>query len=75
MALRVAFAIVLVLGLLELNKQFVVTTDASDAAVGEILEWDLGNELQPIAFTSQKLQEAEVSNSTYEHELVERVGQ
>lgn len=38
LALRVALTIALVLGLLELNKQFVVTTDASDAAVGEILE-------------------------------------
>ena len=37
-----------------------VTTDVSDAAVGAILEQDFGNGLQPVAFASQKLNNAEM---------------
>ena len=43
-----------VLKLPDFDRQFVVTTDASDAAVGAILEQDFGNGLQPVAFASQK---------------------
>ena len=49
LALKVALATDLVLGLPDFNKQFVVTTDASDVAVGPILDQDFGNKLQPIA--------------------------
>ena len=38
LAMKVALATPLVLGLPDFNKQFVITTDASDVAVGAILE-------------------------------------
>ena len=47
-----------------------VTTDASDAAVGAILEQDFGNGLQPVAFASRKLNDAEMRYSAYERELL-----
>ena len=47
-----------------------VTTDASDAAVGAILEQDFGNGLQPVAFASRKLNGAEMRYSAYERELL-----
>ena len=46
------------------------TTDASDVAVGAILEQDFGNGLQPIAFASRKLHQAEIRYSAYERELL-----
>ena len=47
-----------------------VTIDASDAVVGAILERDFGNGLQPVAFASRKLNEAEMRYSAYERELL-----
>ena len=47
-----------VLKLPDFERQFVVTTDASDVVVGAILEQDFGNGLQPVAFASQKLNDA-----------------
>ena len=41
-----------ILKLLDFDRQFVVTTDASDAAVGAIIEQDFGNGLQLVAFAS-----------------------
>ena len=52
------------------ERQFVVTTDASDAVVGAILEQDFGNGLQPVAFASRKLNNAEMRYSAYERELL-----
>ena len=42
----------------------------NDAAVGAILEQDFGNGLQPVAFVSQKLNDAEMRFSAYERELL-----
>ena len=70
LALKVALATAPVLGLPDFSKQFVVTTDASDVAVCAILEQDLGNGLQPIAFASRKLHQTEVRYSAYERELL-----
>ena len=42
----------------------------SDAAVGVILEQDFGNGLQPLAFSSRKLNGAEMRYSAYERELL-----
>ena len=70
LALQVALATAPVLGLPDFSKQFLVTSDASDVAVGAILEQDLGNRLQPIAFASRKLHQAEVRYSAYERELL-----
>ena len=56
--LKLALTIALVLKLPDFEQQFVVTTNASDVAVGAILEQDFGNGLQPVAFASRKLNEA-----------------
>ena len=47
-----------------------VTTDASDVAVGAILEQDFGNGLQPVAFASKKLNGVEMRYRAYERELL-----
>ena len=59
-----------VLKLPDFERQFVVTTDASDAAIGVILEQDFGNGLQPVAFASQKLNGAKMRYSAYEKDLL-----
>ena len=59
-----------VLKLPDFEKQFVVPTDAGDAAVGAIVEQDFGNGLQPVAFASRKLNGAEIRYSAYERELL-----
>ena len=70
LALKIALATAPVLRLPDLDHQFVVTTDASDVAIGKILQQDVGMGLQPIAFASRKLQQAEVRYSAYERELL-----
>ena len=70
MALKVAMATALVLHLPDFEKQFVVTTNASDFAVGAILEQDSGSGLQPIAFASRKLNSTKIRYSAYERELL-----
>ena len=59
MALKVAMATTPILRLPDFEKQFVVTTDASDVAIGAILEQDFGSGLQPVAFASRKLNSTE----------------
>ena len=68
--LKLALTTAPVLRLPDFDRQFVVTTDASDAAVGAILEQDFGNGLQPVAFASRKLNGAEIRYSAYERELL-----
>ena len=68
--LKLALTTAPVLKLPDFGKQFVVTTDASDAAVGAILEQDFGNGLQLVAFASRKLNDAEMRYSAYERELL-----
>ena len=68
--LKLALTIAPVLKLPDFDWQFVVTTDASDAAVGAILEQDFGNGLQPVAFANRKLNDAEMRYSAYERELL-----
>ena len=51
-------------------KEFVVNTDASDIAVGAVLQQDFGRGLQPIAYESRKLSDAERRYSTYARELL-----
>ncbi|CAB0041764.1 unnamed protein product [Trichogramma brassicae] len=54
----------------DFNRPFVVTTDASDFAIGGILsQGKIGNNL-PIAYTSRSLTDAEVNYSTIEKELL-----
>ena len=68
--LKVALATAPVLPLPDFDGQFVVTTDASDVAVGAILEQNFGHGLQPVAFASRKLNKAEIRYSAYERELL-----
>ncbi|MCV6613271.1 MAG: Ty3/Gypsy family RNase HI domain-containing protein, partial [Amphritea sp.] len=69
-ALRVAMATAPVLRLPDFEKQFVGMTDASDVAVGVILEQNLGSGLQPIAFASRKLNATEIHYSPYDREML-----
>ena len=70
LALKAAMATSPVLRLPDFERQFVVTTDASDVAIGAILEQDFGSGLQPIAFSSRKLNATEIRYSAYERELL-----
>ena len=70
LALKISLATAPVLRLPDFDHQFVVTTDASDVAIGAILQQDVGMGLQPIAFASRKLQQAEIRYSAYERELL-----
>ena len=69
-ALKVAMATAPILCLPDFDKQFVVTTDASDVAVGAILEQGFGSGLQPIVFASRKLNATEIRYSAYKHEML-----
>ena len=68
--LKAALATAPVLRLPDFDRQFVVTTDASDVSVGAILEQDFGYGLQPVAFASRKLNKAEIRYSAYKTELL-----
>ena len=68
--LKLTLAISPVLKLPDFDRQFVVTMDASNAAVVVILEQDFGKGLQPIAFASRKLSGTEIRYSAYERELL-----
>ena len=67
--LKAALATAPVLRLPDFDQQFVVTTDASNVAMGAILEQNFGYGLQPVAFASRKLNKAEIRYSAYEREL------
>ncbi|MCV6577094.1 MAG: Ty3/Gypsy family RNase HI domain-containing protein, partial [Cohaesibacter sp.] len=69
-ALQVAIATAPILRLPDFERQFIITTDASDVAIGAILEQDFGMGLQPIAFSSRKLNSTEIRYSAYERELL-----
>ena len=68
--LKLALTIAPVLKLPDFERQFVVTIDASDAAVGAILEQDFSNGLQLVVFASRKLNDAEMRYNIYEWELL-----
>jgi hypothetical protein len=51
------------------TKPFVVGTDASDFAIGAVLQQDHGKGLQPIAFLSRKLTPHQVKYPVHEKEL------
>ena len=52
------------------DRQTCLMVDASDTAVGAVLQQDIGGSLQPIAFFSKRLQPAEVKYSTFGRELL-----
>ena len=68
--LKLALTTALILKLLDFERQFVVTTDTIDVAVGAILKQDFNNGLQLVVFASQNLNDAEMCYSTYERELL-----
>ena len=59
-----------VLALPNTDLPFVLTTDASGFAIGATLSQDQGNGLQPIAFMSKKMLDAETRYPTHEQELL-----
>ena len=68
--LKMALATAPILLLPDFELPFVITTDASEAAVGAILEQNQGRGLQPVAFASRKLNSTEMRYSAYERELL-----
>ncbi|KAL1110617.1 hypothetical protein AAG570_008145 [Ranatra chinensis] len=54
----------------DFEKQFILTTDASQVAVGAVLSQGDGGSERPIAFASKKLTPAETRYSTIERELL-----
>lgn len=55
------------------DQTFVVAADASYYAVGAVLQQDLGEGVQPIAYFSRKLKDAEVNYSVHERETLAQV--
>ena len=68
--LKIALSTAPVFRLPDFDHQFIVTTDASDIALGAILKQDVGIGLQPSVFASRELQQVEVRYSAYETELL-----
>ena len=68
--LKIAMTTAPVLLFPDFGRQFVLTTDASLVAVGGILQQDQGQGLQPLAYASKKLNNAETRYSAYERELL-----
>nr|VZI32676.1 unnamed protein product [Spirometra erinaceieuropaei] len=52
------------------HAQLILTTDASSSAVGAVLHQQVNNQLQPLAFFSQKLQPAQTRYNTFSRELL-----
>ncbi len=68
--LKQAIADAPVLVLPDMEKPFVVQTDASGYAIGAVLMQDHGKGLQPIAFLSKKMLDAETRYPVHEQELL-----
>ena len=68
--LKTAMVTAPVLQLPDFDREFTVTTDASEVSVGAILQQDFGSGLQPISYESRKLKPAETRYSAYERELL-----
>ena len=52
------------------SSPIALTTDASDTAIGAVLEQKIKGNWQPLAFLSKKLKTAEQKYSTYDRELL-----
>lgn len=51
------------------DARLILTSDASNTAVGAVLEQVANNEVQPLGFFSKKLDESKLKYSTYDKEL------
>ncbi|GBG89080.1 hypothetical protein CBR_g48790 [Chara braunii] len=58
-----------VLKLLDLDKPFIVTTDASQYGIGAVLAQQEGKKLRPVEYMSKKMPSQKLAKSTYEKEL------
>ena len=61
---------VLVLPDLRAHRTFTIETDASDVAIGAVLQQDNGGGPQPVAYLSHKLSSAKSNYPTHEKELL-----
>lgn len=52
------------------DVELILTTDASDTAVGAVLQQKIDGQLQPLGFFSKRLTEAQTRYSTYDRELL-----
>ena len=68
--LKAALLAAPILKLPDPDRQYVVNTDASDFAVGAVLQQDFGRGLQPVAYTSHKLTDAERRYPTHDREML-----
>ena len=59
-----------ILKLPDYNLEFILTTDASSASVGAVIEQDQGRGLQPVAYDSHKLSDTKARYSAYKRELL-----
>jgi hypothetical protein len=69
-ALKAALRSAPVLRLPDPDRQYVVYTDASDFATGAVLMQDFGHGLQPLAFMSHKMSDAETRYPTHDREML-----
>lgn len=69
-ALKQALRDAPVLALPDPDRQYVVNTDASDFATGAVLQQDFGRGLQPIAYLSHKMSDAETRYPTHDKEML-----
>jgi hypothetical protein len=69
-ALKSAFTTAPVLRLVDPNRAFTLTTDASDVGLGAVLQQEYQDGLHPVAFLSRKLLPAEVNYATHDKELL-----
>ena len=53
-----------------MNKPFYISGEASDFAVGAILEPKIINKMHPVAYVSQTLKGAELRYSTHDKEFL-----
>ena len=70
LALKKALTTTPVLATPDFTRPFEVYTDASQRAIGAILLQDQGRGLQPIAYESRKMNDAEQNYPTHEQELL-----
>ena len=54
----------------DFDLEFIVTTDASDYAIGQVLSQDDGHGSRPVAYESRKLTPAELNYPIHEKELL-----